>query len=172
MHVIRHIVKHYVHVVCVRGIKQCLKLRFRTETLIQSCDIDRPIAVVAGELGIGFRGIVLIVVGTIRLLLEVVLTPCRPWVLRDRRNPDGGDTQFIEPAFVDTLGDTCEVAALVVHDVQHLRGVEFPIVGGVAILEAVNHQRVEHLCIVVVAVQLCHIGYRYTILQGDEQVII
>ena len=61
---------------------------------------------------------------------------------------------------------------MVVHDVKHLRGVEFSVVGGVAVLEAVNHQGVEHLRVVVVAVELRHLGNGYAVLQGDEQVII
>ena len=172
VHVVSHIVEHHIHIVRVRGIKHSLELRFGAETLLQNGNIDRPIAVIAGELGIGFRGVELVVVGAVGLLLEVVLTPSRPRVLCDGGNPEGGDTEFVEPSLVDTLGDTCEVATLVVHDVKHLRGVEFSVVGGVAVLEAVNHQGVEHLRVVVVAVQLCHIGYRYTILHGDKQVII
>ena len=172
MHMVGNIVEHHIHIVRVGSVEHSLELRFCAETLLQNGDIDRPIAVVSGELGIGFRGVELVVVGAIGLLFEVVLSPSRPRVLCDGGNPESGDTEFVEPSLFDTLGDTCEIASLVVHDVKHLRGVEFSVVGGVAVLEAVNHQGVEHLRVVVVAVELRHLGNGYAVLQGDEQVII
>ena len=121
---------------------------------------------ITAELGIGLRAVVFIAV------LERVVAPCVPWVLRDRTDPERVHTELVEISLGDLLRDTGEVAALVIHDIQYFRTVHLPVVGSIAVVETVDHQRVEHLGLLVMAVQLCGIRNDLTILHRKQQVVV
>ena len=78
---------------------------------------------------------------------------------------------MVEVSLADLLRDAGEVAALIIDDIQYLLAVHLPVVGFVAVLEAVNHQRIENLCLLVVAVQLVRIRHDLAVGQGQQQVV-
>ena len=120
---------------------------------------------VARELGVGLAVVIFIAI------LEWIVSPSVHWILCDRRNPDGGDTQLVEESLFDFLCDTCDVATLIIYNIQDFRAVHLPIVVFIAVLEAVDHEGIEHLCMVIVTSELSHIVHHFTILQWNEQVV-
>ena len=111
-----------------------MQLLFGCEAFFYFGSVDWPIAVVAREFGV-FLGVIVFVA-----VRKWVISPRIPRVLGDRRNPNRAYSEFVEEAVFDFLCDTCDVAALVVHDVEYFWAVHFPVVGFVAIVEAVNHE--------------------------------
>ena len=162
---VSYIVKNDVEPVLVSDSQHLMQFLLGGKAFLNLSSKDRPITVVTRELGIGLGIVVLVAIR------ELIHAPCIPWVLGDRRNPNGVDTELGEEAFFDFLCDTCDVTTLVVHDVEYLWAVHLPVVGFVAIVETVNHERVEHLCLVVVTSQLCNVADYFAILQWDEQVV-
>ena len=142
-----------------------VQLLFGSKAFLHFGSKDWPIAVITRELGIGLGAIILVAIR------EWIHTPRIPWVLGDRRNPDSGNTQFLEEALLDFLFDTLDVATLIIHNVQHFGAIHLPVVLLVAVVEAVNHQRVEDLCMVVKASEFSHVIYHFAVLHWNEQVV-
>ena len=121
---------------------------------------------VTAELGIGLGRVVLIAVG------ERIAAPCIPRVLRDRTDPQRVNAQSVEISLCYLSRDTGEVTALIIDDVEHLGAVHLPVISGVAVVETVNHQRVQHLRLLVMAVELCRVGDDHTVLHRQQQVVV
>ena len=81
MHMVGHIVLHYVDAMLVGSAKQGFQFLVRTETPVELGGEDGPIAVVTRETGVGLGGVVLVAVA------EDVFAPCVFGVLGDRADP-------------------------------------------------------------------------------------
>ncbi len=125
------------------------------ETVVDAGGMDGPVAVVARKTGE-------------RLLVE---PPRVARVLRDGRNPERRDAERIEESGFDALHDAAQVTTLVIDLRQHVGPPQRRIVGGVAVLEAVDHQRVEHLRLFVVARELRRIGHGAAVGQRNQQIV-
>ena len=134
MHMVGYIVKNDVQSVFVCYCQHLMQFLFGCEAFFYFGSVDWPIAVVAREFGV-FLGVIVFVA-----VRKWVISPRIPRVLGDRRNPNRAYSEFVEEAVFDFLCDTCDVAALIVHDVEYFGAVHFPVVGFVAIVEAVNHE--------------------------------
>ena len=165
VHVVGHIVKNHIHTVLVCGSQHVVQLLLGSETLFYLGSKNRPITVITRELGIGLGVVVFVAVR------ERIHAPCIPWVLCDRGDPDSSDAQILEEAIFNLLLDTLDVAPLIVHDVQNLWAVHLPIVVFVSVVETVNHQRVEDLCVVVETGELSYIVNHLAVLHRNEQVV-
>ena len=86
MHMVCYVVQYHIHIVCMCGSQHIMQLFVGTKSFVHCSSEDWPITVITRELGISFGAIVFIAVR------EEIHTPSVPWVLCDRRDPDGGDT--------------------------------------------------------------------------------
>ena len=153
--VVGHIVENHVHLAFVGLGKHCVQLLIGAKTLVDNGAVNRPIAVVAREFGVGIA----------------VLAPRIVGVLGDGRNPDGGNAEVGEETVLNLLGDTHNVATLIVYFVQHLGRVDFPVVVGGTVVETVDHQRVENLRLEVFAGDILCILHHFATLQGEQHVV-
>ena len=96
---------------CVRSSQHVVQLLLGGETLFNFGSEDRPIAMITREFGIGLSRIVFVAVG------KDIHAPCIPWVLSNRRDPNSGDTQFLEETVIDLFGDTSNITTLIINDV-------------------------------------------------------
>jgi hypothetical protein len=115
--------------VCVGCFDELLQVFHASELRIGLVEGGGPVAVVGRIVAPRFDGFLLDLVG----------------VLIGRREPDGGDAEFLEVALFDLLAYACPVAAAVVGEGEDALVVGGLVEGGVAVLEAVGHGEVDDL---------------------------
>ena len=150
-----HVVEDDIHAAGMGRIEQLAELVGRAETVVELRGVDGPVAMVTRKTGE-------------RLLVE---SPGVARVLCDGRNPERRDAERIEETGLDPVGDAAQVAALVVDLRQHVGPAEGRIVGRIAVVETVDHQRIEHLRLPVAAVEPCGIGDGTPLIEREEQVV-
>ena len=132
----------------VGGAEQLTQFGVRAHTVVNPGIVNRPVAMVTGELGLRIR----------------VLAPRILRVLRDRRDPDRVHAKRIEESFLDLQRDALEVAALIVHARIHVRPVQWSIVIWIPVVETVHQHAIEHLRLRIVPCQLVRFEHRLTVL--------
>ena len=101
----------------------------------------------------------------------LVQAPCAIRILSDRTHPDGVDAKIVEEAFLDLLRDAYDVATLIIGLREHQLGIaDLPIVLALAVVETVDHQRIEDLRLGIVAIELVGRSNDLPVLKRNEDV--
>ena len=136
--------------------KQLPEFGIRAEAVVDPGGVDRPVAVIARKSGVGID----------------VLPPGVARILRHGGDPDRRHPQIVEESLLDLVGDALQVAAHVVHLGADVRTVQRRIVRRVPVLKTVDHQRVEHLGLRVVAVQLLRVADDPAVGERHQYVVV